>query len=275
MDSKVNLPYFDLALENENSIKDSLHMHWGYWEDPSRAIPKDPIDLANAMEHLCRLVVGQVDLTPNAKLADVGCGFGGTIDTINQTYHSLDIVGLNIDPRQLQVAKKRVIGRNKNKIEFITGNACDLPFEDSSLDALLAVECIFHFPDRKQFFREVSRVLKSGGKFAFSDFVPAKEKTGIQKKLGKMGRRFVSMHFGGGSETMTMPQYHQLADGLHLKNTCAMDVTTHIMPTFTALFNEIEWNKKGCIKNLISSYMLWWAQRSRQLRYMIIGYQKQ
>lgn len=278
MNDKVNLPYFDLVLDKKDTeddpLKDSLHMHWGYWDDPKSARPKDRKEFHEAAERLSRLIISQVDITEGCKLADVGCGFGGTIGSINAAYSGLDIIGLNIDPRQIEIARSRVSAMNNNRIKFITGNACNLPFEDASLDALLAVECIFHFPDREAFFAEAARVLKPGGKFAFSDFVPVKEMDGRGKRIRQMFRRSVSIHFGGGSETLTLRQYDEMARRYNLENTCEIDVTPHIMPTFDALLDRIDWAKKGAFVNWFSSRMLWFSQKSGKVRYTILAYQK-
>lgn len=278
MNNKVNLPYFDLVLEKKDKeddpLKDSLHMHWGYWDDPGLARPKDRKDFHNAAERLCQMIAGQVNIAEGCKLADVGCGFGGTIDSINHAYSGLDIIGLNIDPRQIEIAKSRVKPINNNRIKFITGDACNLPFEDASLDALLAVECIFHFPDREKFFAEATRVLKPGGKFAFSDFVPLVAMEGRGKRIREMFRRSVSIHFGGGSETLTLQQYNEMARRYNLKNTCEIDVTANIMPTFVTLLDRIDWHKKGALINWFSSRMLWFSQKSGKVRYTILAYQK-
>ena len=38
-----------------------------------------------------------------------------------------------------------------------------VPLATGSVDHVLAVECVFHFPSRKAFFREAARVLRPGG----------------------------------------------------------------------------------------------------------------
>jgi cyclopropane fatty-acyl-phospholipid synthase-like methyltransferase len=58
---------------------------------------------------------------------DAGCGFGGTVDSLNGRLSGMDLVGLNIDPRQLQRASSRVVPRLDNRIRWQTGDACAMP----------------------------------------------------------------------------------------------------------------------------------------------------
>jgi ubiquinone/menaquinone biosynthesis C-methylase UbiE len=45
-----------------------------------------------------------------------------------------------------------VLPRPGNAVHFVHGDACRLPFASAVFDRVLAVECIFHFPSRRQFF---------------------------------------------------------------------------------------------------------------------------
>lgn len=279
MSEKVELPYFDVAFENkerETKLLDhSLNMHWGYWEDPTQAYTGDENRFIKASENLSKLIYDVVDIQEGYKVADVGCGFGGTIDLLNKHFSGIDMVGINIDPRQIEAARERVKAINKNKIEFITGDACDLPFENESIDSLTAVECIFHFPDREKFFSEVSRVLKPGGKFCFSDFVPIKKEEDFKSFIRNIFKKIVKIHYGSASKSMTLNQYNETAKRYHLKNICELDINNNVLPTYKAIYFIINHsNKFITFHKKIPTRLLEFSQRSRQVLYMVIGYQK-
>jgi cyclopropane fatty-acyl-phospholipid synthase-like methyltransferase len=155
----VNLPYFDVVLEKFNQGDPEMlelfgrHLHYGYWEDPTLADGSEA-DFVRAAENLCQRIFNVAGVKEGLRILDVGCGFGGTIASINERYNGVELVGLNIDRRQLERAKQQVQARSGNSIEFVEGNACELPFADRSFDVVLAVECIFHFPSRLEFMQE-------------------------------------------------------------------------------------------------------------------------
>ena len=59
--------------------------------------------------------------------------------------------------------------RNIPSLEFIEGDAENLPFETESLDGVLLSGLVHHFPDPRRLAAEVARVLKPGGRFVAFD----------------------------------------------------------------------------------------------------------
>jgi len=174
-----DLPYFDkLADElagDRNPVMAEIfgkNVHWGFWDDPGAATLTTD-DFRAASDAMTRRLLRLAEPAPGQRILDVGCGFGGTVAQLNEDHSGLDLVGVNIDARQIAraVATVQPQAARDNTIAFLVGDACALPFADGSFDTLLAVECIFHFPTRVAFFDEARRVLRPGGRLVVSDFV--------------------------------------------------------------------------------------------------------
>lgn len=236
--SKGSLPYFDFLIselaQKKSPIKESFgkHVHWGYWADPSQAQCNHD-DYCLAAENLTKKICTIGKISNNQAVLDVGCGFGGTISELNDEHSGMVLTGLNIDSRQLARAKKLVRASGNNTINFIEGNACALPFEEGQFDNILAIECIFHFPCRKAFFKEACRVLKPGGSITLSDFIPHPL---FLPNCWAMNLPFVKKFnfFGSCNLNYTLNRYRRLAlaHGLEM---AVCDITRNISPTYQYL----------------------------------------
>lgn len=249
--AKISMPYFDILLDQLNSGEPSVqkvfgrHVHWGYWTNPDEA-DGTVEDFAIAAENLCQRVYNAAAVQENDRLLDAGCGFGGTIASLNEQFQNLNMIGLNIDPRQLERARQQITPLANNKITFIEGDACQLPFDDNSLDTILAVECIFHFPSRELFFQEAQRVLRPGGHLGICDFVSTPIFKALQQFLAIFTNPMISGTFGRADSCVTLSDYRALAQKTGFQLASHEDITRQTLPTYPVVcrvFNHAGFSK--------------------------------
>lgn len=234
------LPYFDFLLallaQNNTSVEKSFgrHVHWGYWDKPADAVCDDD-DYALAAEQLTLELCKAARIGSSESILDVGCGFGGTVASINERHGRTQLTGLNLDHRQIERARQQVSAMNGNSIEFCQGDACRLPFADASFDRVLAVECIFHFPSREEFFKEAFRVLRPGGTLALSDFVPATLFRPVARLATEAPRLARYQYFGRCNLQYTVGNYRALAASTGFDPLVQRDITRNTLPTYRYL----------------------------------------
>ncbi len=199
------------------------HIHFGLWENPETA-HIDRSDSILAMERMCQHMLALADVRVGQDVLDVGCGFGGTVASLDEQFTPIHLTGLNIDERQLEVARRRVTASHGNQVDFVTGDACSMTFPEASFDRVLAVECIFHFPSRQKFFDHVGRILRPGGNLTLSDFV---------QPDGTPAGLWDSDHSLWGTQTaIDLQEYREIAARAGLELTHAQDISRKVRPTY-------------------------------------------
>ena len=103
--------------------------------------------------------------------ADVGCGPGVFIRYMSA--RAKYVVAADIDSDSLERVKLR--HKDLSNVEFIVTGADVLPFADEYLDTILLLEVLEHLVDDTAAVREMSRVLRPGGKLVVSVPVPPGE----------------------------------------------------------------------------------------------------
>lgn len=120
----------------------------------------------------------------NASVLEVGSGRGGGASFLTRYKRPKEYIGLDISQSTIDLCNKH---HNVEGLNFVKGEAENLPFDDSSFDAVVNVESARAYENIPKFFGEVYRVLKQDGKFLFADMIKPHDVEGIRKMLADTG----------------------------------------------------------------------------------------
>ncbi|WP_293057585.1 phthiotriol/phenolphthiotriol dimycocerosates methyltransferase [Mycobacterium sp.] len=166
-----------------------VFLNLGYEEDPPMALPLEPSDEPN------RLFIGlyhrtatQVDLA-GKRVLEVSCGHGGGASYLMRTLGPASYTGLDLNRAGIDFCRKK---HQLPGLDFVSGNAENLPFANQSFDAVINVEASAYYPRFSRFLTEVGRVLSPGGHFLYADLRLRDEIADWEKALGDAPLRLVS-----------------------------------------------------------------------------------
>jgi ubiquinone/menaquinone biosynthesis C-methylase UbiE len=127
-----------------------------------------------------RTTVAAAEIGGEDKVLDVGCGTGNA--TIPAAQTGADVTGLDLTPRLLEEGRAAAAEAGV-EIDWIEGDAEQLPFEDGEFDAVVSVFGCMFAPDHRAAATELARVVKPGGRLAVAAWTPE----------GSIGRFFVTV----------------------------------------------------------------------------------
>ena len=107
---------------------------------------------------------------------DVACGTGAIAERAAAA--GADVTGLDLAPALIETAQERAAEQGLD-IEYMVGDAENLPFEDGSFGEVSSTFGIMFAPDHEAVARELARVTEQGGRLVLANWTP-------QGGLGKM-----------------------------------------------------------------------------------------
>ena len=102
----------------------------------------------------------------NPDILEIGVGGGKNIKRIFERFPKAKLWGMDISPLAIKRAKLENFYRClSGKVTLSLGNVSALPYKKEAFDKVVAFETIYYWPDLKEDFSEVYRVLKPKGEF--------------------------------------------------------------------------------------------------------------
>ncbi len=100
------------------------------------------------------------------KVLDIGCGGGANIAKMLEMNEKAHVTG--VDYSEVSVDKSKKVNQKaiaSDRCEVLQGNVQSLPFEDETFELVTAFETVYFWPTIENSFKEVHRIMKSGGRF--------------------------------------------------------------------------------------------------------------
>ncbi len=187
-----------------------------------------------AMEHTNEIMAQAVHLSPNARVLDLGCGYGSTARYLAKNYGCL-VTATNISENELELAWERTLEAGLDElIEYEYGDFHDLIYADDSFQVVWSQEAFLHAADKSKVLSECRRVLVPGGTLAFTDILvrsdtPEADRTRIYDRVKS-------------PDMWDLSDYQQALEGLGLEINRTEDWSEHVARSYG-------WVRKQVLKN--------------------------
>lgn len=155
-----------------------------------------PAELANVPETAVESFAGVANLWQLGRLArgervlDLGSGAGtDSLIAAQMVGEGGRVTGIDMTAEMLAKARAAVAEAGLGNVDFVEGEAEQLPFADASFDVVISNGVIDLIPDKDAVYAELYRVLAPGGRLQIADVT-------IQHPVSEEGRRQIDLWTG-------------------------------------------------------------------------------
>ncbi|HEX2014488.1 MAG TPA: arsenite methyltransferase [Nitrososphaera sp.] len=178
---KVRIQYAKIALGESSSCcmpgqccvsSSEAAQAVGYDSEDLKSIPE-----ASVLGAGCGAPLNFADINKGETVVDLGAGAG--IDVFlsaNRVGNEGKVIGIDMTDEMIQRARKNANENGYTNVEFRKGDIeQEIPVEDNSVDLVIS-NCVVNLTSSKgKAFRQIHRILKSGGRMVISDLVTDRE----------------------------------------------------------------------------------------------------
>lgn len=148
--------------------------------------------------------LARANLTSESSVVDVATG-PGTV-ALMAAEQVREVQAIDFAESMLDIARARAAAAGATNVVFQQADGQALPFPDGVFDAGFSMFGLMFFPDRTAGFRELHRVLRSGGRVVVSSWTPAEESPLLRELFAAMQEALPALPFGkGGAGPLSNP----------------------------------------------------------------------
>jgi len=146
----------------DRSVDKALMQKAHYKTDEKLVLRKKYNQFAIPKANIHQDIIKKIFALKPTKILDVGCGNGDFLIELREKGFTGEITGLDIS-KGIQEKGREQNKKEKLNIEFIVGDAENLPFKDNSFDVITAKHMLYHLPNPQKGTDEMFRCLKKRG----------------------------------------------------------------------------------------------------------------
>lgn len=159
------------------AVADLKRVHRATWAAGDYAAVAELIDEAPPRDLLAR-----VELTPGQEVLDVATGTGNI--AIRAAAAGAQVIGLDLTPELFGTARRRAEDQGV-AVDWVEGDAEDLPFEDERFDRVLSAFGVQFAPRHEIVAQELARVCRPGGRIGLVSWTPEGQVGELLRILGR------------------------------------------------------------------------------------------
>ncbi|MBW2269990.1 MAG: methyltransferase domain-containing protein [Deltaproteobacteria bacterium] len=118
------------------------------------------------------LAIDALDLKPESRALDVGCGTGFGVRTMALRVPDGRACGIDISPGMVEQACRRIPPELAGRVEIQHANSADIPYPDATFTHVMCTNSFHHYPEPVAVLREMQRVLVPGGRIVIFENAP-------------------------------------------------------------------------------------------------------
>lgn len=166
---------------------------------------------------------------PGSAVVDFCAGLGGPA-RYYAVHHGATVTGVELTPARVVGARElTLLVGLEDRVRVVEGDVTRAPLGDACADAVLSQEALLHVPDKAKAVGEAVRILRPGGRLAFTDWI-------LRRPIGAADRQALQDGIAA-ADIATAEDYRAMLAKAGFVDVSLVDLTTEWGPILAARFD--------------------------------------